>query len=164
MHDWCDGGRGPVKCNKGGSNALKSELKKEKEKLEALKKKKKELENKRSRSKDDKEKSKLKDEIDDVDDDIDESKKAIDKLDDELDDREDLVDKSIYNIGKCIDYRKAVMNIFGDALDKVRGESDPKIKPYATTLRDKYQASKRGHEIAIKDKENALSICKKEEL
>ena len=37
VHDWCDGKKGPIKCNKGGSNGLKKELKKANETLKTLK-------------------------------------------------------------------------------------------------------------------------------
>jgi hypothetical protein len=56
------------------------------------------------------------------------------------------------------------MRIFSDALDYVRVEDDSSKKPYARALREKYEASKRGHEIAITDKENALGICRGEAL
>jgi hypothetical protein len=53
------------------------------------------------------------------------------------------------------------MNSFATALDKVRGENDEEIKPLARQLRDRYQASKRGHEMAITAKKSALDTCKK---
>ena len=66
--------------------------------------------------------------------------------------RKDLVDKTIDTINKCIDYRQATMNVFGDALDKVRSEDEPDIKPLAVTLKGKYQDEKDGHQTQIKRK------------
>lgn len=73
--------------------------------------------------------------------------------------RKRLVDAAITTIGKCLDYRRAVMNVFATAQDRVRGENDPDVVPLARQLRDRWEASKRGHAIAISDKENALTTC-----
>lgn len=54
------------------------------------------------------------------------------------------------------------MNVFAYATDKVRGESDPDIKPYAQTLRDMYPQEISGHEKQSTDKGNALENCKKD--
>lgn len=54
------------------------------------------------------------------------------------------------------------MNVFAEALDKVRNEDDDLIKPLARTLRDRLEESKRGHEMAITAKENASGNCKSE--
>ena len=80
----------------------------------------------------------------------------------DIDARRTLVNDAIYTIGKCMDYRRAVMNVFAYALDKVRNEDEmPEIQDLARQLRAKYEAEKRGHEIAITDKERALDTCKR---
>jgi hypothetical protein len=166
VHDWCDGGKGPVSCgSEGTSRRLKEALEKEKKNNEALKQKKRDLEGKRSRSSDESEKSKLSSEIEATEKEIYESGKAIDKANDHLRKRKELVNHAIYSIGKCLDYRRAVMNVFASAQDKVRTEDEtPEIEKIARELRDMYEESKRGHKIAITDKDNALSTCKKETL
>lgn len=165
VHDWCDGSSSkPVKCAKGESKNLKNELGKEKGNYKDLENKKRDIERAISRSRDDAEKKKHKSDLENVKDNIDDSKKAIDKIEDALDDRKDLVNKTIYNLGKCIDYRRAVMNIFADSLDKVRNEKEEEIKPLARSLRNKYQKSKRGHEMQITSKKSSLSTCKSEKL
>jgi peptidoglycan hydrolase CwlO-like protein len=162
VHDWCDGGRGPVTCDVGGTRDLVAKLEKEQKNLDALNDKRRDLDDKRSHASDDAEKSRLSSEIDLVDKDIDASKRRIDDLKNDLSKRKDLVNKTIETLGKCIDYRRAVLNVFAYALDKVRGESDPTIKPYAEQLRSKYEESKAGHEQQISNKDNSVDTCKKE--
>lgn len=166
LHDYCDGRKGPVTCDREGiSRELVSNLDKVKQKVEDLKRKRNDLSDKKSRSSDDTEKSKLQSEIDQADKDIYEAGKEIDAAKDALDKRRTLVNDSIYNLGQCLDYRRAVMNTFGYAQDKVRGESDtPEITELARKLRDMYEEEKRGHNLAITYKENALATCKKETL
>jgi len=68
-------------------------------------------------------------------------------------------------LGKCLDYRRAVVATFADAQDKVRNENDtPEITELARKLRDMYEEGKRGHNLAITYKENALATCNKETL
>jgi len=97
-----------------------------------------------------------------TDKDIEASRKKIEDLRSELVKRKDLVEKTIYTLDKCIDYRRAVMNVYAYAIDKVRGENDPDIKPYAERLRDKYPEAISGHEKQISNKTNSLETCKKE--
>lgn len=161
VHDWCDGARGPVSC---GSESITKQLKggveKERKNIEELKDKKNRLETDRSRATDDNEKNRLSKELEQLEKDIYEAGKRLDQAVKDLEARAKLVDDSIYNIGKCLDYRRAVMNVFAYAQDNVRGETDPDIVPLARQLRDKWEQSKRGHEIAITDKDNALRTCK----
>lgn len=161
VHDYCDGSKGPVTCGSENiTRQLKSNIEKEKKNIDDLKEKKSKLENEKSRATDDNEKNRLSKEIEQVEKDIYEGGKRLDQANKELDDRKKLVDDAIYNLGKCVDYRRTVMNVFGYAQDKVRGETDPDIVPLARQLRDKWEESKRGHAIAITDKENALRTCK----
>lgn len=161
VHEWCDGSRGPITCGSEGiTRQLKDNLEKEQKNVEALKEKKNKLESERSRASDENEKSRLDKEIEQVGKDIYEAGKRVDQAKNDLDARKKLVDDSIYNIGKCLDYRHAVMNVFADAQDKVRGETDPDIVPLARQLRDKWEESKGGHAVAITNKENALNTCK----
>jgi hypothetical protein len=132
VHPYCDGEKGPVTCGSESiTRDLKDKLEKAKQKVQELKDKKSELQDKKSSATDQSEKARLEQEIDQT-------------------------EKDIYEA----DYRTAVMNVFGYALDKVRGETDEKIKPLARQLRDKYEESKRGHQIAIDNKKNALETCK----
>jgi hypothetical protein len=166
VHEWCDGKKGPVTCGREGmSRDLTESLDKEKRKTEALKQKKRDLEDKRSRSSDDSEKSRLSSEIDAAEKEIYESEKGVDRIKDDLGKRKELVNNAIYNLGKCIDHRRAVMNVFAYAQDKIRNEDEsPEIKEIARELRDRYEESKRGHAQAIEHKDNALNTCKKETL
>lgn len=92
---------------------------------------------------------------------VDQADKALEQAKKDLEARGKLVSEALYNIDKCLDYRKAVMNVFSSAQDRVRNESDPpEIIPYARQLRDKWDASKPGHAEAITAKENALARCK----
>ena len=80
----------------------------------------------------------------------------------DLDKRSELVTSTISNIEVCIDHRRAVMNVFAEALDKVRNEEEVDIKPLARTLRDRFEAKKPTHEYAITEKEDAKNNCKSE--
>jgi hypothetical protein len=163
MHEWCDGKKGPVSCRPAGTTRnLTSTIEKEKKKHDELKDKKRNLEDKKSRSSDDSEKSRLTSEIDAVDKEIYAQGKVIEQAEKDLKDRKQLVSDAIYNIEKCIDHRRAVMYLFGSVQDKVRGESDDSLREDKHKLMGYYNGSKSGHEIAIRDKENALSTCKDE--
>ena len=165
MHEWCDGKKGPVTCKPAStSRNLQATLEKDKKKLDELKDKKRSLEDKKSRATDEGEKTKLQAEIEAAEAEISAQGKVIEQDEKDLRDRKELVSNAINTIDKCIDHRRAVMNVFADAQDKVRGESEEEVKDYARTLRDWYEESKRGHEIAIKNKEEALSLCKDERL
>jgi hypothetical protein len=165
MHDWCDGKKGPVSCKPAGtSRALTYTLEKEKKKNDELKDKKRNLEDKKSRSSDDSEKSSLTSEIDAVEKEIYAQGKVIEQVEKDLKDRKQLVSDTISNIDKCIDHRRAVMYLFASIQDKVRGESDETLRDAKQTLMGYYNGSKQGHEKAITDKENAMSICKDERL
>jgi len=101
-------------------------------------------------------------ELEAIDKQIDAAKTKIDDLRHDLEQRKDFVDKAIYTLAKCFDYRRAVMNVFAYATDKVRGENDPDVQPYATQLREKYPVAISGHQEQIDNKVNALENCKKE--
>jgi hypothetical protein len=162
VHDWCDGAKGPVRCEVNVTRDLLSSLDKEQRNLDALRDKRRELDEKRSHASDDAEKSRLNSEIEVVDKDIEASLKRLEGLRAELSKRKDLVEKTIDTLNKCIDYRTAVMNVFAYSLDKVRGERDPDIRPYADQLAPRYEESKSGHEEQIKNKNNSIDTCKKE--
>ena len=162
VHDWCDGKEGPVTC--GSEEATRQVLRaveRAKQNVVELKDKKSRLESDKSRASSDDEKNKISKEIEQVERDIYEGGKSIDQAGRDLDARKKLVDDAIYTLNKCIDYRRAVMNVFAYALDRVRNEDDtPEIKDLARQLRDKYEASKRGHEEQITARNNALETCK----
>lgn len=162
VHDFCDGNRGPVTCRSESiTRDLKDNVDREQQGVEALKKRKLKLEDEKSRATDDNEKNRLSKEIEQTDNDIYEAGKRVDHSVADLDARKKLVEDAIYTIDKCIDYRQAVMNVFAAATDKVRGETNADIKPLARQLRDKFEEQKRGHEMAITAKKNALETCKK---
>src|SRR5438105_4996573 len=58
VHPWCDGSKGPITCDPGGTRDLRSKLEREQRELDALKDKRRDLEDKRSRAADDAEKRK----------------------------------------------------------------------------------------------------------
>jgi hypothetical protein len=161
VDDWCKNSSRPVSCgSESQTRDIKRKIEDAKRKVEDLKNKKRDLEDKKNRATNDADKNQLGKDIEQVDKDIYDANKLVDAAVAELDVRKKFVEDAIYNINKCIDYRQAVMNIFATAQDKVRGETDPKVTDLARTLRDKYEESKRGHAIAITEKNNALSTCK----
>lgn len=162
VHEWCDGNRGPVTCDSENvTRQLKDSVEREQKNLDALKAKKRDLEDQKSRATEDSDKDRLAREIEQVGRDIYDAERRLDQAVRDLEARKKLVDDALYTIGKCLDYRRAVMNIFAAAIDKVRGENDEEIVPFARQLRDKWEAGKRGHEIAISNKENAWETCKR---
>ena len=165
MHEWCDGKKGPVTCKPAStSRNLQATLEKDRKKLVELEAKKRNLEDMKSRATDESEKTKLQAEIEAADKEISAQRKVIEQDETDFRDRKELVNKAISTIETCIDHRRAVMNVFAEAQDKVRGESEEEVKDHARTLRDWYEESKRGHEIAIKNKQEALSLCNDERL
>ena len=101
-------------------------------------------------------------EIDTVNKQIDESERTSNTIRGDIDKRKDLLNTTIDTIEKCMDHRQAIMNIFAEALDRVRGEPDDEIKPLARTLRDSYEAEKSGHGLAITARKDAKDKCKSE--
>jgi hypothetical protein len=130
-----------------------------------LKEKKSKLEEQRSRASTDDEKNKIGKEIEQVEKDIYEAGKRVDQARNDFDSRKKLVEDAIYNLDQCISYRRAVMNSFASALDRVRNENEtPRIKELAQKLRDSYGEAKSGHEEQINNKQNSLDTCKKSRL
>ena len=162
VHDWCDGGRGPVTCDSVQiTRQAKYAVEKEKKNVESLKEKKGKLENDKSSASTDEEKNKIGKDIEQVERDIYEAGKKVEQAEKDLETRKRLVEDAIYTLDKCIDHRRAVMNNFATALDKVRNENEtPEIKELATQLRNKYEAEKSGHEEQITGRKNALETCK----
>lgn len=161
VHPWCDGSKGPVTCS-GRTSDLTSARDAAQRELQALQDKRREIDDRRSRAGDDAERAKASAELEAIDKELDAAKAKLDGTLRDLERRKDLVDQAVYTLNKCIDYRRAVMNVFAYATDKVRGESDPDLRAYATQLRDLYGAQISGHEKQIENKTNALENCKKE--
>ena len=162
VDEWCEGKRGPVSCDRESlTREAKSAIEQEKKNVEELKEKKNKLESDKSRASTDDEKNKIAKDIEQVEKDIYEGGKRVDQAEKNLEARKKLVEDAIYNIGQCIDYRRAVMYVFATALDKVRNEDEtPEIKDLARQLRDYYESTKSGHEIQLTNRNNALEICK----
>ena len=100
--------------------------------------------------------------IDVIDKEIEATKKRIEVLEREVVNRKYVVETTMNTINKCIDYRRAVMNVYAYALDKVRTETEADIKPLAEALREKYSEEISGHEKQITSRFDALRICKDE--
>jgi len=163
VHEWCDGRSSHVvSCgNEERTREVKRNVEQAKKDIEDLKDKKSKAESNKSRAETDDEKRKFSDEIAQIERDLYEAGKKLEQAEKDLEARKKLVDDAIYNLGKCVDYRRAVMNSFAYALDKIRNESETEeIKNLARSLRGKYEASKSGHEIQIRDKGTALQNCK----
>ncbi len=162
VHDWCDGGKGPVTCGSEAiSRQVKANVEKEERELKELREKKSRLETDKSRASTDEDKAKLANEISQVERQISDGEKAVEQAKRDFETRKKLVDDAVYTLDQCIAYRRAVMNSFAGALDKVRNENEtPEIAELARKLRDKYEASKSGHEEQITARTNAYNTCK----
>jgi hypothetical protein len=163
VHNRCDGNQGPVRCEAGQSQSLRTKLAREMIDNEALKTDKRALEDERARAGDPNERARLALAIAAIEQQLRDSDDEIRATSQDIEARRKVVKQTTENIQRCLDSRGAVMRIFSDALDYVRVE-DGRKKPFARVLREKYEESKRGHEIAITDKENALGICRGEAL
>jgi hypothetical protein len=126
-----------------------------------MKDKKSKAESNKSNAKDDAEKREYEDEIKQLEADLYKANNDETAAKLALENRKKQVETAIYNIDQCMTYRKAVLNSFASALDKMRNESEsPEIKDVAQSLVRKYEASKSGHQQQITIRENAMKICK----
>lgn len=162
VHPWCDGEKGPVTCvSEEETRKAKRGVEDAEKNVKDLNDQKSKAESNRSNATTDDEKKKFSDEIAKIEKDIYEGGKTVDQAKKDLETRKKLVDDAIYTLDKCISYRRAVMNSFAYALDKVRNESEPEeIKDIARSLRNKYEKAKPGHEEQITAKTNAWNNCK----
>ena len=153
-----------MSCSGGESltRQLKGAVEKAKRDVETAKENKEKADRKRSQSGlSDDDKRAAESEYKKASDDLDAANKRLEQAAKDLEARGKLVKESIYNLEKCVDYRQAVMNVFGSAIDRVRNENDPpEIVPLARQLRDKWEAGKPGHEQLITARKNALGTCK----
>jgi hypothetical protein len=162
VHPWCDGHNGPVTCGSSDmTRRAKHDVEEAKKRIEDLKDKKSRAESGRSSAQSDDEKRRFSEEVERIDREIYEAGRQLDRADKDLEARKKLIEDAIYTLDKCITYRRAVMNSFASALDRVRNENEtPELQELARSLRNKYETEKSGHEIQIADKTNALNNCK----
>jgi hypothetical protein len=162
VKEWCDGSRGPTSCgNESETPNLRKALVEIQARIADIKDKKSKAESNKSNAKDDAEKRKYEDEIKQLEADLYKAYKDETAAKEALENRKKQVDTAIYNIDQCTTYRKAVLNAFASALDKMRNESEsPEIKDVAQSLARKYEASKSGHQQQITIRDNAMKICK----
>ena len=162
VHPWCDGSKGPVTCvSEEETRKVKRGVEDAKKNIADLKEKKSKAERNKSDAKTDGDKKKFDDEIRQIEKDLYDGGKKLEQAEKDLKVRKKLVEDGIYTLDKCIAYRRAVMNSFAHALDKVRNESETKeIKDIARSLRSKYGKAKSGHEEQISAKTNAWNNCK----
>jgi hypothetical protein len=162
IHPWCDGEKGPVTCvSEEETRKAKRGVEDAKKNIEDLKEKKSKAESNRSNAKTEDEKKKYNDEITQLEKDIYDGGRKLDQAVKDFETRKKLVDDAIHTLDRCISYRRAVMNSFAYALDKVRNEGEPQeIKDIARSLRGKYEKAKSGHEEQITAKTNAWNNCK----
>jgi hypothetical protein len=163
VHEWCDSGsRGPVTCgNEELTKAPKRDIERLTRLISDLKDARSKADSNKSNAKTDDDKKRFEEEIKKIDADAYQANKDLDAAKAALDARKKHVDTAIYNLDQCLAYRRAVMNSFAAALDKMRNEREtPEIKSVAESLAKKYERSKSGHEQQITAKQNALANCK----
>jgi hypothetical protein len=135
VHPWCDGEKGPVTC---GSE---EETRKPKRDIENAKKTISDLKNERSTAASNlsnakpEERRRFEDDIRRIDNNLDVATRALDAAEKSLEARKKLCEDAIDTLDKCLAYRRAVMNSFDFALDKMRNERDtPELKAVADSL------------------------------
>jgi hypothetical protein len=161
VHPWCDGNKGPVTCvNEEATRRVKRGVEEAKKSIADLKDKKSKAESSRSNAQTDDEKKKAEEEVKQIEKDLYEAEKRLEQAEKDLEARKKLVDDAINTLDMCVAYRRAVMNSFAYAHDKVRNENDPDIRDIARSLRSTYEKAKSGHEDQITARTNALNNCK----
>lgn len=162
VDEWCSNSSKPNSCgNESETPNLRKALVDVQAKIVELKDKKSKAESNKSNAKDDAEKRKYEDEIKQLDNDLYKANNDENTAKQNLDNRRKFVEGVIYNLDQCLSYRRAVLNSFGSALDRMRNESEtPDIKTVAQSLAGKYEASKGGHQQQITTRENATKFCK----
>lgn len=162
VHPFCDGSKGPVTCgNAEETRKVKRAVEEAKKGVENLKDKKSRAESNRSSAQTDDEKRRFSDEVTQLDREIYDAGKQLDQAEKDLEARKRLIEEAITTIDKCVAYRRAVMNTFASALDRVRNESETsELQEVARSLRNKYEKEKSGHEEQITAKTNALNNCR----
>jgi DNA repair exonuclease SbcCD ATPase subunit len=162
VHPWCDGAKGPVTCgSEEETRKPKRDIENAKKLISDLKDKKSKAESNKSNAKTDDEKRKFEDEIKQIDKDLSDAEKALEAANNALEARKKHVNNAIETLDRCIAYRRAVMNSFASALDKMRNESEtPEIKKLSSSLVRKYEKAKSGHEEQITARTNAWNNCK----
>lgn len=162
VHPWCDGPNGPVTCGSSDmTRRAKHDVEETKKKIEDLRDKKSRAESSRSSAQSEDEKRRFSEEVERIERELHEAGRQLERVEKDLEARKKLIEDAIYTLDKCIAYRRAVMNSFASALDRVRNESEtPELHELARSLRSKYEKEKSGHEIQITDKTNALNNCK----
>jgi hypothetical protein len=63
------------------------------------------------------------------------------------------------NAIECLDRRKYVRKIYDDAVDRLKGESDPDIKPLAEDIINKINDGVSGHKQALEDTDKRREKC-----
>lgn len=162
VHPWCDGDKGPVTCgSEEETRKPKREIEQAKNRIADLKDKRSKADSNRSNAKTEDEKKKYEDEITQIDKDLYEAGKTLEAAEKSLETRKKLVEDAIYTLDKCISYRKAVLNSFATALDRMRNENETdELKTVARSLANKYEKAKAGHEEQVDSRTNAWNNCK----
>ncbi|MFO0578459.1 MAG: hypothetical protein U1A78_31020 [Polyangia bacterium] len=162
VHPWCDGSKGPVTCGSSeDTRKAKRNVEEAKKNIETLKDKKSRAESNRSSAQTDDDKRRFGDEVTQLERELHEAGRQIEQSERELEARKRLIEDAINTLDKCVAYRRAVMNSFASALDRVRNENEtPELQEVARSLRSKYEKEKSGHEEQITAKTNALNHCR----
>lgn len=158
---WCDGYKGPVRCDIGITETLVARIESEKKNIVVAQERRRELVDKRDRAVSSRRKAELGAELEALDKDIEAANKRIDDAKSALDKQKYTLQMTMDTITKCIDSRTAVARGVGDAREKAGGESDPDLTGYASSIRDTLASFKSRQESAVERLNNALKTCKK---
>lgn len=63
------------------------------------------------------------------------------------------------NAKECVEKRKYVRSIYANVVDRLKGESEPEIKPLAQQIISKIEDGRGAHEDAIRDAERRRDKC-----
>jgi len=158
---WCDGYKGPVRCDIALTESLLAQIDTEQKNIAAAQERRKELVDKRDRAVGSQKKAELAAEIEAIDKGIEASTKIIDEAKVALNKQKYAAQTTIDTITKCTEARAAIAKTAFDARDKAGGESDPDIKDYANTIRGKLAGFKTQQDSAVEKLTNSLKLCKK---
>lgn len=151
--------RNTGKCIKGKKSELQQQEYKERKYLKTLQREKKNLKSEISKEKDKSKNKFLKEKLTLLEKQIKDSQKKLKNNKASQHEYEIIVEEQAEKIEKCIFYRKAAMNIFDKAGNKVKSEKGEAILSLARELRNSYYASRKEHIKQIKNKESSLKRC-----
>jgi len=159
VNDYCktDGSS----CTALNTYARMQDLEKAKRDSDQLSKSRDELLRQRDSASDDSQRRSLSDKISETEKDIDQSKRDIEQLSKAVEDFKYQATGRVEKAKRCREARIDAVEIFDEAEQKAKSETDPEIKAIAADLVAQWKVADQGHAVAIKETQERLLTCDK---